>query len=129
MPYPSSVKAPGDRLNKAVIVHLTAFKDFTSLPLSKVSMWQHGQQRSSACRPLNKNSSCSPTIRGLLEVYSAAMTEREEGETESFSQPLPLSTYTCIPSFQSSYRQSGTLRLSEAGVLYHLVFCMSGINL
>lgn len=88
-------------------------------------MWQHGQQRSSACQLLNKNSSCSPTIGGLLEVSSAAMTEREDGETRSFSLPLSLSTYICIPSSQSSYPQSGSLQLSQPGVLHHLVFCMS----
>lgn len=78
---------PWEQMNKAVIAHLTVFKAFTSLPLSKVSMWQHGQQRSSACQPLNKNSSCSPTIRGLLEFSKAATMKREEDETVSFALP------------------------------------------
>lgn len=41
---------------------------YCGLALFKVSVWQYGQQRSSACQPLNKNSSCSPTIGGLLEA-------------------------------------------------------------
>lgn len=120
-------QGPWGKLNKALIVHLTAFKGFTSLPLSKVSMWQHGQQRSSACQLLNKNSSSSPTIRGLLEVCSTAMTERADGETVSFSLPLPPSAYICIPSSQSSYPQSVNLQSAQPGVLYYLVLSLSTI--
>lgn len=61
----------------------SAFKGLNSLPLFKVSMWQLGQGRSSACQPLNKNSSCSPTISGLLEARSAAVSEWCDRETIS----------------------------------------------
>lgn len=106
MTYPRLAKPPRGKLNKAVIVHLTALKGFSLLPLSKVIMWQHGQHRSSACQPLNKNSSCSPTIGGLLEVSSSAMTERGDGETESFCLSLLPSTHICIPSSLSCQSKS-----------------------
>ncbi|CAB1432723.1 unnamed protein product [Pleuronectes platessa] len=89
---------PPGKLSQALIAHLTAFKGLTSLPLSKVSIWQHGQRRSSSCQPPNKNSSCSPTIGGLLEASSGIMTEREVGETVSPPTPRsPSHSLTCKP--------------------------------
>lgn len=86
---PGVCRASRGNLNKAVTVHLKVFKGFPRLPLFKVSVQQHGQRRSSACQPLNRNSSCSSTISRLLEVSSAAKAEREDGETVSRSLPPP----------------------------------------
>ena len=106
-PVPTPSRPPG-KLSQALIAHLTAFKGLTSLPLSKVSIWQHGQRRSSSCQPPNKNSSCSPTIGGLLEASSGIMTEREDGETVSPPPPSsPSHSLTCKP-------QSSVIATAEA---------------
>lgn len=104
-------QSPGQvkKKKKPLIAHLTAFKGFTSLPLLKVRVWQHGQQGSSGYRPLNKNSSCSQTIRGLLESCTAAVTE---GHDETLSFSLPNAHPHPSPPLG---HQRGSLQLSRAG--------------
>lgn len=108
MTYVGSVKTPGGKLNKAVIVQSVVFKGPTSLPLSKVRVWRLWTAEVKRLSAPQQKQLMFPNNQGLV----GGSQRRHDRARGGWNRILPSSlTSIFVPSSQSSSRQSGGIQV------------------